>query len=256
MLLLQFGEVLTLPVVVLVCLLAQPRLQFAMAEDGLLPQVFGRIDPVTGNLWSGTLISGVVMTLVAAVVPFDYLDSLISAGILVAFSISDSCVILMRRESPPDKPFLLERLLMLFHVLSFVAGLLLTYCWRGPFGRVCCGLSCVATIGTVIRIAVKCPTCLAYGGIHAPKLTELIVESGIPNTDELMTASFKMPMVPYLPCLAAFVNWYLVAQLDMGGLAMLVGYLGLVSLLYLLLSPKKNVAYHQYNVVNEGDDYE
>jgi hypothetical protein len=48
------------------------------------------------------------MTLIAAAVPFDYLDSLVvSAGILVAFSISDSCVVLMRQESPADKPFLL-----------------------------------------------------------------------------------------------------------------------------------------------------
>jgi APA family basic amino acid/polyamine antiporter len=47
------------------------------------------------------------MTLIAAAVPFDYLDSLISAGILVAFPISDSCVVLMRQESPADKPFLL-----------------------------------------------------------------------------------------------------------------------------------------------------
>jgi APA family basic amino acid/polyamine antiporter len=44
------GEVLTLPVVVLVCLLAQPRLLLAMADDGLLPDVFGRVDPLTGNL--------------------------------------------------------------------------------------------------------------------------------------------------------------------------------------------------------------
>lgn len=38
------GELVTLPLVVLVSLLAQPRLQYAMAEDGLLPKVFSELD--------------------------------------------------------------------------------------------------------------------------------------------------------------------------------------------------------------------
>jgi APA family basic amino acid/polyamine antiporter len=33
------GEILTLPLVVLISFIAQPRLQFAMAQDGLLPKV-------------------------------------------------------------------------------------------------------------------------------------------------------------------------------------------------------------------------
>ena len=36
------GEIITLPLVVLISFLAQPRLQYALAEDGLLPKV-GRI---------------------------------------------------------------------------------------------------------------------------------------------------------------------------------------------------------------------
>lgn len=44
------GELVTLPLVVLVSLLAQPRLQFAMAEDGLLPAIFARVD-AGGNLF-------------------------------------------------------------------------------------------------------------------------------------------------------------------------------------------------------------
>jgi len=248
----KFGEVFTLPVVVLVCLLAQPRLQFAMTADGLLPEVFGRIDPATGNLRSGTLISGVAMTLIAAVIPFDYLDGLISAGILVAFSISDSCVILMRQESPPDKPQLLGRLLLSFHALSFLSGLLLTYFWQGPFGGFCCGLSCMATLATVIQIAVKCPSCMVYGGIHAPRLAELAIESGVDISAESSMSAFKTPLVPYLPCLAAFVNWYLVAQLDFAGLSMLVGYLGMVSLLYFVLHGKKAASSHRYTVESEG----
>jgi len=46
----SLGELITLPLVVLVGLIAQPRLQFAMAEDGLLPKIFSEIDS-NGNLF-------------------------------------------------------------------------------------------------------------------------------------------------------------------------------------------------------------
>jgi amino acid transporter len=151
------------PVAVFVCLLAQPRL--LLAKYGLLPEVFGRVDPLTENLWSGTLISGTAMTLIAAAVPFDYLDSLISADILVAFSISDSCLVLMRQESIADKPFLLYQYLLSFHALSFTSGLLLTYFWQGPLGILCCAMFCLATFVTVIQMAIECPLCSIYCGV-------------------------------------------------------------------------------------------
>jgi amino acid transporter len=37
------GEIVTLPLVVLVSFIAQPRLQYALAEDGLLPAMFGQV---------------------------------------------------------------------------------------------------------------------------------------------------------------------------------------------------------------------
>ena len=75
-----FGEVLTLPVVVLISLVIQPRLQLALgkiitvkingfydvshdllvrslANDGLLPSMFGELDP-TGNPKKGALYMG------------------------------------------------------------------------------------------------------------------------------------------------------------------------------------------------------
>ena len=38
-----FGEVFTLPIVVLIGLIAQPRLQYALAKDGLLPPIFAKV---------------------------------------------------------------------------------------------------------------------------------------------------------------------------------------------------------------------
>jgi APA family basic amino acid/polyamine antiporter len=53
------GEIMTLPLVVVISFLAQPRLLYAMAEDGLLPSLFSEVN-TRGNLFKGTLVSGAV----------------------------------------------------------------------------------------------------------------------------------------------------------------------------------------------------
>ncbi len=92
------GELVTLPVVVLVSFLAQPRLQYAMAEDGLLPKIFSEIDS-KGDLTKSMIIIGIVCTLIALFVPFTHLDNMISAGILISFNLTNSALILVRRAS-------------------------------------------------------------------------------------------------------------------------------------------------------------
>jgi amino acid transporter len=55
-----------------------------MAQDGLLPPIFSKVDEF-GNLKWGTFLAGACMVFTATFVPFGYLDDLISVGILVAF---------------------------------------------------------------------------------------------------------------------------------------------------------------------------
>ena len=93
------GEIVTLPIVVLISLLAQPRLTLSMAQDGLVPASLFARQNAQGNLIGGTLIWGIAMTLTATFVPFKYLDDLISCGILVAFCLANSCLLVLRRRS-------------------------------------------------------------------------------------------------------------------------------------------------------------
>lgn len=100
------GELATLPLVVLVSLLAQPRVFYMMALDGLLPAAFKEVEGRTeqdpeGNLRKGVVICGAAMTAIAAFVPFTILGDLISAGVLVSFSLTDSSLLLFRRAERP-----------------------------------------------------------------------------------------------------------------------------------------------------------
>lgn len=89
------GEVFTMPITTFIGFLAQPRVQYAMAKDGLLPSIFARVDK-NGNLFHGTLICGVAITTIAVFVPFHILWNFISLGILVAFNLTNSSLLLVR----------------------------------------------------------------------------------------------------------------------------------------------------------------
>ncbi|CEG47728.1 amino acid-polyamine-organocation family [Plasmopara halstedii] len=130
------GEVLTMPITSFIAFLAQPRVQYAMAKDGLLPSIFARVDSA-GNVIHGTLLSGIGVTFLAVFVPFHVLWNFISLGILVAFNLTNSSLLFLRlgtneAEDSPSKHW--HGALVIGYVLtSFIAG----YHWqKGVIERV------------------------------------------------------------------------------------------------------------------------
>ncbi|RFC77154.1 APC family permease [Streptomyces sp. AcE210] len=101
--LLSAGAVVSIFSVVLVTLYGQTRILFSMARDGLVPEIFRRVDrkrhtPV-GNTW----IVGAGVGALAAFVPLQYLADLTSMGTLVAFVAVAAAVVVLRRIAP-DAP--------------------------------------------------------------------------------------------------------------------------------------------------------
>jgi APA family basic amino acid/polyamine antiporter len=101
--LLSAGAVVSIFSVVLVTLYGQTRILFSMARDGLVPEIFRRVDrkrhtPV-GNTW----IVGAGVGALAAFVPLQYLADLTSMGTLVAFVAVAAAVLVLRRIAP-DAP--------------------------------------------------------------------------------------------------------------------------------------------------------
>lgn len=225
--------------------MAQPRLQLALARDGLLPRIFGRIN-AQGNLRTGTFIAGVPMTLIATFVPFNYLDDLISAGILVAFSMTNACLILLRCE----RPRFMSIGLLVYNVLCFVTGLLLSH--TDSIGlSVASG---VLTVGTALLLTYKCPRSSTFG--H-----DVLSESD--TAMDATTQHFEAPCVPLLPFVGIFVNWKLISELDASGLILLLVYLGIAAGLYVWFGVKRSsdsrggwVAQggHAYQGVSEGEE--
>ena len=87
----------------LVQLLGQTRIFFFMSRDGLLPELFGRVNPRTRTPVVSTMLVGVLCAFAAALFPISTLGEMVNIGTLLAFTLVSIGVLLLRR-SDPDAP--------------------------------------------------------------------------------------------------------------------------------------------------------
>lgn len=100
------GALAGLSTVMLVMLLAQSRVFFAMSRDGLLPAWAGQIHPRFRTPWISSLIVGTFVAILAGILPISLLGQMTSIGTLLAFMIVSAAVIILRRKRPDLKrPF-------------------------------------------------------------------------------------------------------------------------------------------------------
>jgi APA family basic amino acid/polyamine antiporter len=91
---------------VLMSLIGQIRINFAMGRDGLLPTALSRTSGQSGTPVLGTIVTGVISAAMAGFVPFALLGELISIGTLLAFAIVCAGIPILRRTAPEaHRPF-------------------------------------------------------------------------------------------------------------------------------------------------------
>jgi APA family basic amino acid/polyamine antiporter len=93
--------------VMLVMLLGQSRVLYAMAKDGLLPKsFFASIHPKFRTPWKSTILAGLLAAIVGAITPIDDIGKMVNIGTLLAFVIVCIAVIILRRTNPLQaRPF-------------------------------------------------------------------------------------------------------------------------------------------------------
>jgi APA family basic amino acid/polyamine antiporter len=97
------GAVISIFSVTLVVLYGQTRILFAMSRDGMLPELFHRVNPRTLTPVPNTIIVAVVIGLLAGLIPINFLAEMTSIGTLVAFLVVSIGVMVLRR-THPDLP--------------------------------------------------------------------------------------------------------------------------------------------------------
>jgi APA family basic amino acid/polyamine antiporter len=100
------GAVAGITSVLLVLLLSQPRIFFAMSRDGLLPRTVSRVHPRFGTPYITTIITCVIVALVAGVTQIQVVGEMTSIGTLFAFVVVCAAVLILRRKRPDAaRPF-------------------------------------------------------------------------------------------------------------------------------------------------------
>jgi APA family basic amino acid/polyamine antiporter len=100
------GAVAGITSVLLVMLMSQPRIFFAMSRDGLLPERVSKVHPRFGTPYITTIITGIVVAIVAGLTQIQTVGEMTSIGTLFAFVVVCAAVLMLRKKRPDaHRPF-------------------------------------------------------------------------------------------------------------------------------------------------------
>jgi len=102
----KLGAILGLSSVILVGLLGQTRILYSMAKDRLLPSAFASVHATFRTPHVNVVVTGVVVSVLAGILPLELIGELVSIGTLFAFAIVCLGVLALRVMRPDLKrPF-------------------------------------------------------------------------------------------------------------------------------------------------------
>lgn len=154
--LVKVGAIAGLSSVMLVLLMAQPRIFYTMAHDGLLPQFFNSLHPRFRTPYKSTILTGVVCAIVAGSLPIGLLGELVSIGTLLAFVIVSGGIWFLRVKEPQrERPFRTP-LVPLIPILSIATC-----------GYLMCSLPLDTWLRLIIWMAIGLVIYFTYGRHHS-----------------------------------------------------------------------------------------
>lgn len=102
----SLGAIIGITTVLMVLIYGQTRLIYAISRDGLLPKALSVVHPKTQTPMIGSWITGILVAIIAGLVPLSSLADLTSIGTLFAFiSVSTGVIILRKTQPNLPRPF-------------------------------------------------------------------------------------------------------------------------------------------------------
>ncbi|XP_020299922.1 cationic amino acid transporter 2 isoform X1 [Pseudomyrmex gracilis] len=201
-----------------------PRVIYAMASDGLIFKWMGKISSRFQTPLIGTLSSGLLTGILAAIFELTQLVNMMSIGTLLAYSIVACCVLILRYEEseayekkgdrdPRTFLFVMKQLVnanKLNHSTKLTAQIvtLLVFCYvilciciafllALNVEEIAAGQATYVVPLVILSVALVATLCFIYFQ---------------PNSGKKLT--FSVPLVPFLPALSILINIYLMLMLD------------------------------------------
>jgi amino acid transporter len=178
-----------------------------------------RVHPKTRTPLIATILSGFLAAVMATIFNLHQLIDMMSIGTLLAYTIVAICILVLHYECPQNSPK--NNSSDAFTMSSFVRQLVNFKFTKEPsslssdISKIAVCLFCVlATIlCALLKLEFTSFVTLLTLIVVAGMILVILIISRQP-TDESLELSFKVPMVPLLPCLSIFINLYLMFQLD------------------------------------------
>lgn len=193
-----------------------PRILYAMGNDGILFKRLSKVHPYTKTPLLATVISGLFAAVMAMLFNLDQLVDMMSIGTLLAYTIVAICVLVLRYQDEQMSKVVSIRapnVIRQFFCNSYKAPNTMTSAIT-KFAIVIFAIFCI-----IWCIFMQVFDTTATGGIVGLSVVGLlliviciVIALQPVSTIEL---TFKVPLVPFVPCLSVFVNLYLMFQLDL-----------------------------------------
>lgn len=194
-----------------------PRVLYAMANDGILFKFLKRVHPKTHTPALATMLSGLLAAIMALVFNLQQLIDMMSIGTLMAYTIVAVCVLVLRYQN--DRLIIDEMPLTYKHIFKQMINF---NSIKQPNHL----SSSITKIGIVVYSVFAIIFCAILGkaisnNIYAQVALVIIVAAMLliiliiaRQPIDNIELTFKVPMVPLLPCLSVLINLYLMFQLD------------------------------------------
>ncbi|XP_050433621.1 cationic amino acid transporter 3 isoform X2 [Adelges cooleyi] len=208
-----------------------PRILYAMSCDGLLFNMFSDIHPKSQTPLLATILSGILAGIMAAVFNLEQLIDMMSIGTLLAYTIVCICVLILRYKESTSVDFVIpaendkgsDR-----PVVSVVKVLVKFFNFSNtkyPNEET----EYISTANTLCYIAVSTLFCFSvvqqeeskhsnnlfrYTSMFLGGWLLLIMLSLSRQPQSKKELSFKVPLVPLIPCVSIVLNVYLMMKLD------------------------------------------
>jgi APA family basic amino acid/polyamine antiporter len=123
----SIGAVMGITSVLLVMMMGQPRIFFSMSRDRLFPESISKVHPRFRTPYKTTILTGIVVGLVALLIPIGTAAELANIGTLFAFAIVSGSILILRRTHPELKRSFKVPIVYIVSPLGVIFSLYLMY---------------------------------------------------------------------------------------------------------------------------------